>query len=1100
MQPFVEAKRCATWGKLPVPKNKRFVGKRNRFAAFLRKFPGCEGASKTPNSGGEEQKEEVGEKHGEEKKKEALPKRKKCILFKEMHEDNQSKMVSAAEKKAAMKAIDEQCAALNEMLAPELDLFMEARTSRVELSQDFWKNDTLFVVLEKKANSSELESECILLALTHTTPIPTPMAVVPDLPQPQPYDPLARDMPMANVPPELLDRCQRLKNLLMDKDRLRQQQKLVHLVAPDDPLEATFLPKLEHRSGGKDMETLEKERELLLENENCSTACGVKINPDSCLGRGVSHGWDSINSLQSRVSAVSSSAKTVFAAPCHAYSVDAFPADADPMDLYPADDSAEDEQPVNFPFISSRNNYFQPGEVPYKDPFRYDSDEDDALPGFLSRNNDSNKVGATNRSSNPSSSPKASPRSKSSHDGDSFATCCEVGNVKIVEVAQGQGEKSESENQSQKTEYPSEDQSQITEYHSDNQIQITEYHSEKEERQPGKPEFHSGKVKKLLAKAEDQSAGQPMARFPPRSGGDSDVEVVVKAADFGAKCKGAEALGGTSADEGREQRSCAAKKPRIPDLGSGKFVADDFAAMGIRWCRAKPMQIEEDDSDGGKVDEKPKKIISKQGDFRAFFEIDEFTLRALLWVSKCSPPGPRMESTDRITHYMEHFYWSRLTKDAPHFHWFVTEGFYPIHFLLCEKAFKEVDVMANKELDKEVLEYIKAMNQPGGERLDLTEVKAYFMVTSYFNVLHARASQKARSVEDRFLLRCRFAVTVLETYFQEQGLRPFQGNLNCAELLTWSLKHEGRLFAINEEALEYAADRGTIGRDSMVMRTPNQEAFKDFYERHVMPRPDALAINPCLRSIRRYPSENLDDKNAFSCPIKGCGMDLVSSQLMSHFLTDHCRRIEELWLKDRMVLLFYPRSYPTEQLYCICVVALRPVRQLSGRKMDVPELILNEELPPRLYYFSVHVPCLLMYCQVSQTIVRRKRRRNADGDQGEKKHKKSDPSANDSEAQLYVFWLASNENREFSDMACRLYIYCQDRSVKSHSLVNFVVMSQFKGIEDLVNNHPDSYLALDQTTMVSLTKNFKELVFIDVRYVNRMEFDPDMSGDESWDL
>lgn len=1088
----MNVKRCATWGRLPIPKNRRFVGKRNRFAAFLRRFSGCEDESKAPKS--EEEVEKEPEKDSEEKDKDTLPKKKKCILFNEMYEDNQKNTVNSGEKKAAMKAIDEQCAALNEALAPDLDRFMEARTSCVELSQDFWKKDNLFVVEEKKAKPNDLESECILQALMHAAPIPTPSAVIPEVPHVEPYDPLLRDMPQ--LPPELLDRAQRLKNLLMDKDRLKQQQRLIHLVPPEDPLEAIFLPKLEHRSGGKDIETLEMEKELLLQNHNCDTGSGIKISPDSCAGKGISHGWDSINSLQSGISAASSSADTVYADSSHAYSVVVFEEDTLPMDVYPADDSPEDEKPLRFPTFEKQKS--KPGKAPHKAP--YEGDEDSS---FLNRTNTNNQFGVCNRSSSPSSSPKASAGSMLS--GDVFISCCEVddqlrvaGRVKKVTVAMGQVENMKPE-ENQKTEDLSDYQS-LNEYHSENQIEITEYSSEKDDRQSENAENQSEKVRMLLANPEDQCVKQK-ALFPPKNWEDSDGNSEgVRAADFGMTAKVVDCVEDTYSDEGEKKKPYTVKKERIPDLGKGRFVPDEFAAMGVRWCREKPLQIEGEPTDGDKVVKKPKKVIDKDGDFRASFKVDEFTLRALLWVGRIPQPGSRLESTDRLFHYMEHFYWSRLTKDSPHFHWFVNEGLFAIHYLLIEKQFKEIDVMANKDLDKELLEYIKMVNKPGGPRVELTDKMAYFMVTSYFKVLHARATQRARPVEDRFLMRSRFAVTVLETFFQEQGLRAYQSNLNCAELLTWSLKHEGRLFAINEEALEYAADRRTVKPDSMIMRTPNQEAFKDFYERQVLPRPDALAINPCLRSIRRYPSENLDDRDGFRCPIKGCGMELVSSQLMTHFLTDHCRRIEELWVKDRMVLLFYPRSYPAEQLYCICVVALRPDTPTSRGVAELPEIINNEELPPRLYYFSVHVPCLLMYCQVSQSIIKKKRKKNHDEDSEEKRVRKSEPSANDPEAQLYIFWLASNENEDFSDIACRLYVYCQDRSVKSNALLNFVVMSQFRGIEDLVNNHPECYLALDHPTMVTLTKDFKELLFLDLRYVSKSQFHHDMSGDESWNL
>lgn len=79
------------------------------------------------------------------------------------------------------------------------------------------------------------------------------------------------------------------------------------------------------------------------------------------------------------------------------------------------------------------------------------------------------------------------------------------------------------------------------------------------------------------------------------------------------------------------------------------------------------------------------------------------------------------------------------------------------------------------------------------------------------------------------------------------------------------------------------------------------------------------------------------------------------------------------------------------------------------------------------------------------------------------------------------------------------FLYGQDRGVKAKSLLTFVKMSKFKGVADLLVTHPDSYLAIDYEAMASLTKNFKDLLYIEVRYVNKLNEDPNSSGDDSFD-
>ncbi|XP_050744637.1 uncharacterized protein LOC108021986 isoform X2 [Drosophila biarmipes] len=484
--------------------------------------------------------------------------------------------------------------------------------------------------------------------------------------------------------------------------------------------------------------------------------------------------------------------------------------------------------------------------------------------------------------------------------------------------------------------------------------------------------------------------------------------------------------------------------------------------------------------------------LERYSDFRRYYDIDAVSLQILHWMSRMKPKRskPPIEGLARIAKYMDHFYWNRLLRDELFFHWFVNEGFFAAHYLTALKEAQELELLANDQLDEQIFEYMEQVNKPDGRPLPLTWQMGYVMVTSYFRVLHCRASSKKRQVEDRFLLRCRMAIVVVEHFQEEQGRRVMKDAVNCRRLLEWAFRHEGRLVRVCDEPLAYAEERAGIDT-CLVMRTPNLESFNEFYYRRVMPRPDALAINPLLNKIRRYPNRGRLQLHEFDCPVQGCGTGLNSRVLMSHFLTDHCRRLEELWLSDRMVLMFYPSSYPPTTIYCICVIAL--LMKMPSKATPVPRIILNEELPSKYLYFAEHAPCLLMYAQVQRSTV------EATAVQ------KLPPAAGPWEVgegqknTIYIFWLAIPDCN-LKNVCCRVYIYCQDRSLRGRSLLDFTNMSKFKGVADLFINHPKNYLAIDYPTMASLTKDFTEMLFIEVRYVNKLVDDPEDSGDETFDV
>ncbi|XP_017051775.1 uncharacterized protein LOC108095261 [Drosophila ficusphila] len=510
----------------------------------------------------------------------------------------------------------------------------------------------------------------------------------------------------------------------------------------------------------------------------------------------------------------------------------------------------------------------------------------------------------------------------------------------------------------------------------------------------------------------------------------------------------------------------------------------------------------------------------KNNDFRRFFDIDEVSVQVLHWMGRMplmKGKGP-IAGHRKICQYLEHFYWERLQQDGLYFHWFVNEGFFPAHYLIKERTPQELETLSHKQLDDEVLQYINRVNKPDQNIIRLSYRMAHVMVTAYFWVLFHVSTSKKRSTKNKYLLRCRFAISIVETFQKERNKELLVDPINCELLMKWALKHESRVNQLYDEPLSYAEERSGI-QDGVIMRTPNMDSFKEFYHRHVMPKPDALAINPMAFKNKRLQSKIPARPNSYSCPIKGCKAQLVSEYLMSHFLAEHCRRIEELWLSDRMIQLFYPGSYPPTQVYCLCVIALLP--RMPTTTIPIPRFIANEQLPSKYLYFAEHVACFLMYAQVRLEEIKEKAIRTAKSvpfqstgsgstppssdadakaspnlDTNKIRSKDSDRSKKNSET-LFIFWLATSDFN-YSNIGCRLYVYCQDRSVKGNSLLNLMKMSEFSGVSDMVVNNPNSYLAIDYSTMVALTKDFKELVFIEIRYIDTSLGED--SGDEKFDL
>ncbi|XP_068158838.1 uncharacterized protein [Drosophila tropicalis] len=468
-------------------------------------------------------------------------------------------------------------------------------------------------------------------------------------------------------------------------------------------------------------------------------------------------------------------------------------------------------------------------------------------------------------------------------------------------------------------------------------------------------------------------------------------------------------------------------------------------------------------------------VLPKSGDFRSYFEIDGMSIMILERVAQLSYKK-EFQACPRVTEYLNHFYRQRCLKDTTNFHWYVNEGFFPAHLLLEEQNVGvQLDKCSNKDIDINVLIYLKQRNVDNKcPPLQLTELMAYYMVTSYCRVLFENATAIERPLEKRFLLRSRFAISNIESFMLDLNLNVLEDVVDCHKLLQWALRHENRVRDIYEEVLKSAEDRADLLKQNIqfVMRTPNLEAFHDFYKENQFPRPDALAINPLMNKVRRYQLPNIERTKYYICPIAGCGTNICSSTLLAHFLSDHCRRLEELWLKDRMVYVFHPQSYPPDQIHCICCTALLPCKPTAT--VPYPKRVLNYDLAPHQLYFAEHSPCLLMYTQI---------RIDRLLGPSESENESESPKFFRPQRTLYVFWLGSSGDSQ-RDYCCELNIYGRDKTVPSYSPMKSIKMSKMLNVPFMMANYEGRYIAVDHDSMSAMTHNFRELIYIDLHYTD----------------
>ncbi|XP_017845594.1 uncharacterized protein LOC108602081 [Drosophila busckii] len=530
-------------------------------------------------------------------------------------------------------------------------------------------------------------------------------------------------------------------------------------------------------------------------------------------------------------------------------------------------------------------------------------------------------------------------------------------------------------------------------------------------------------------------------------------------------------------------------EPLVFDYGLREFLVDmekmqrEPRPDKHKHCRhkqkqpLKDVQVESKPSLASSADNVEYLQIGAAGDFRSYFELDTQSLKLLRKVAKPATKKSTTTFSMRIVKYLKHFYNACARKDHPYFLWPVCEGYYATQLLLTKKKLLK---LKHDVLDKRVVRYIKKKKkQPLTEQrvtLHVTEIQAQYMICSYCRILYERSKAKSLPQQDRLSLRARFAASNIELFMLESNEREF----NCLQFFNWTKLNERRLFALYESTLQAARARAKLAAEKrFVKRTPNIGAITDFYERGIIPQFDVKSTSKWPRTYRSYElPTTAAAAEGFRCPLDNCKCTINDLSLLAHFLNAHCRLLQELWLKDRLVLVMHPYTYTAEGTYCLFVLPL--LREQPSSQLPLPTQIRNRDLPPFHLYFAQHLPCLLMLSIVS-------RQRLLDP------QNTADFKANC----VYIFWLASTSNYP-SNLGARIYIYSRTHSTYNSGMctLDFIKLNEFHNISDFLQRFEGNYMALDIAALAELTKNFTELFFLDIRYIDKQEYKSDESGEE----
>lgn len=457
-------------------------------------------------------------------------------------------------------------------------------------------------------------------------------------------------------------------------------------------------------------------------------------------------------------------------------------------------------------------------------------------------------------------------------------------------------------------------------------------------------------------------------------------------------------------------------------------------------------------------------------DFRSLFKLDSQSVAILKHISQ-----PDKTLIPSIYNYLVHFYQARTLDDESVFAWYLFEGYYPSKMLLeqpelRESCYEEIDARA--KIYKEISNQICYKN----EQIALSEPIAWYMLSCYCRVLYEYSSHSKFENLGNFVLRARFAVFNLQQYAESYRLNLLKDSISYLNFTEWLFDHEEYTLALYNESLMRARNRAEVDvNGGTAIYILSLEQLHEFYEKGRVKHPDYLSLqsqNKCSQNFAD-PAE-LQSSKSFRCPVQNCESSLSDNNFMSHFLHHHCRRMQELWLMDRVILIECPIHYEPNHNYCLHMLALQ---RLSNQTQYTPRHQLNLDLPANQLYFSEHLPCALMLSIICRNSLVKCEENQTD--------------------LVYIFWLASIDDYP-SNLSCRLYIYSKTHSSFNCGIrvLDFIRLSQFQDIAQLLRDCEDQYIALDYETMSTLTSNFTELIYIDVRYIDKDPYRIEDSADE----
>lgn len=466
-------------------------------------------------------------------------------------------------------------------------------------------------------------------------------------------------------------------------------------------------------------------------------------------------------------------------------------------------------------------------------------------------------------------------------------------------------------------------------------------------------------------------------------------------------------------------------------------------------------------------------------DFRSLFKLESRSIAILKHMATVEFDQPSNLLNQNIYRYLLHFYQTRALEDDSLFVWYIFEGYYPLKMLLKEPGLEKRPF---QELDAFATTYMKIRNQNynnHSENIEISNPIAHYLLSSYCRMLYKFSILQTTANKSNFVLRARFAVFNLEQYADSHKLNLLEDEINYMKLLYWLFTHENHVLSQYNEFIIIARKRAEISiKGETAIYISNQEQIDEFYQNRRIANPNYLSLLSENKKSQGFDSAEPQPSRTFRCPVKSCKSSLWDSNFMAHFLHHHCRRMQELWLMDRIIVVVSPVHYTPNQDYCLNMLALL---RHPNQKRYTPSRQLNLNLPANQLYFAEHLPCALMLSVVSRDTLL--------------------GTYNNPDYLIYVFWIASIVDYP-DNLSCRVYIYSKTHSsfTSGVRVLDFIKLSQFQNITQLLKLFEGRYIALDYDTMRTLTNDFTEIISIDVRYIDKNNYHMEESGDESqWD-